>query len=306
MQPSPKRVLTAAVAVLCGWLVPACNSSSPVDVDSEGGKPDKLFVSPVDIDFGSTESAASLTLTNTTSRPLAWSASETAGWLSLEATSGTVWGNSSRTIELSAHRGSLAAGSYRTNVTVSGDRGAGSDAVSVSVTVPSASQEPPDSGNTSVASLSVSPLQVDFGSTATTASVTLTNAGDASLSWTASEGKGWLSLGSSSGSVPGNSSRALALTVDRGSLTAGTYTGSLSIAAGTAGSAAVNVTMTIESSTPSPSSVVLAGRVVDQFGEFPLAGLRVQYAGETATTDDTGAFSLIGDPTSTLSVLRVS
>lgn len=277
----------------------ACNSSSPVEVSSEAGKPVKMFVSPVQVDFGSTGSTASLTLTNTTSRAFSWSASEKASWLSLNATSGTVWGNDTRTISLRAERGSLKAGTYSTTVTVSGDKGSGSATVSVSLTVPS-------STSTSPAELQVSPLQVDFGNTATTGSVTLTNTGDASLSWTANENAGWLSLGAASGSVPGKSSRTVSLTVNRGSMTAGTYSTDLSIAAGSAGSATATVSMDVSSWTPPTSSVKLAGRVIDQFGNVPVPGLRVQFAGVTVVTDATGAFTIPGDPTSTLSDLTVS
>ena len=306
MQFIPIQVRLATSAVLCLVVSAACNSSSPVEVSSDTGKPTKLYVSPVQVDFGSSGTSASVVLTNTTGRALSWSASESAGWLSLGTSSGTVWGNADYTLSLSAQRGSLPPGKYRTSVKVSGDKGTGSATVSVSLTVPSTSVEPPDSGSTSAAALSVSPLQVDFGTTATTGSVSLTNTGDASLSWTASESKGWLSLGASSGSVPGKTSRTLSLAVDRNGMTAGTYSGSVSISAGTAGSATANVSMTVGSWSPSPSTVVLAGKVVDQFGGQPVPGLKVTYAGVTATTDAAGAFSIPGSPTTSLSELAVT
>ena len=123
MHPSPTRRRYATVAALCAMFVAACNSS-PTAVDTEGGKSNKLLVSPVQVDFGSSGSSASVTLSNPTNRAFSWSASESAGWLSLGASSGTIWANSTRTISLSADRGSMAAGTYKTNLKVVGERGA--------------------------------------------------------------------------------------------------------------------------------------------------------------------------------------
>ncbi|HET6637397.1 MAG TPA: hypothetical protein VFH82_01250 [Gemmatimonadota bacterium] len=64
--------------------------------------------------------------------------------------------------------------------------------------------------------------------------------------------------------------------------------------------------MTVGSWSPPPSSVALAGKVVDQFGGQPLPGLKVTYAGVTATTDATGSFSIPGSPTTSLSALTVT
>jgi hypothetical protein len=95
-------------------------------------------------------------------------------------------------------------------------------------------------------------------------------------------------------------------------MTAGTYNTSVAISAGSAGSATESVSMTVPSTsepTPSPgdpSLVLLAGRLVDQFGGYPLAGLRVQYAGQTTSSDAQGAFTIPGDPTTTLGALTVS
>ncbi|CAN5879564.1 hypothetical protein BH20GEM1_BH20GEM1_09070 [soil metagenome] len=309
MQRIPTRVLFGTLATLCIVNAAACNSSSPTEVESEGGKSNKLYVTPVQVDFGSTQTTTSMTITNPTGRAFAWSVSESAGWLVLGASSGTLWANSSRTIPLSANRGSLAAGNYKATVSVTGERGAGSETVSVSMTVPSSS-----SG--AEAELAVSPLKVDFGSSATTSSVTLTNTGDASLSWTASESAGWLALGATSGSVPGKSSRSLSLSANRSGMTGGTYSTSVSISAGSAGSVTGSVSMTVaadpepdpapEPNPDDPSSVALAGRLVDQFGGHPLAGLQVRYAGVTATTDPQGAFRIPGNPTTSPSALEVS
>ncbi|MGH7566255.1 MAG: BACON domain-containing protein [Gemmatimonadota bacterium] len=276
----------------------ACTSSSPTEVDSEAGKSSKYQVSPLSIDFGSNSTSVSITLTNSTKRPIAWTASENAGWLSLEATSGTLWGNSSRIFSVSAQRNGLSAGTHTTDVKFSASKGGGTEVVPVSVTVPSTGTTP--------GQLSVSPPQVDFGTSWTTASVTLTNTGESSLSWTASESAGWLSLNATSGSLAGESSKTLSLSAQRSGMTAGTYTTAVLVSAGTAGSATATVSMTVPPTSPPPPSVLLSGKLVDQFGGQGLSGISVQFAGQTATTDAAGSFTIAGEPVSTLGELTLS
>lgn len=297
MQPIPTRVRFATLATLCLVALAACTSSSPTEVDSESGRGSRLQVSPLRVDFGSSATSASITLTNSTKRPIAWSASENTGWLSLGATSGTLWGNSSRTVSVSAERSGLAAGTHTTDVKFTAGSGGGSEVVPVSVTVPSTGVTP--------GQLSVSPLQVDFGATGTTASVTLANTGESSLSWSASESAGWLSLGATSGSLAGKSSKTLSLSAERSGMTAGTYTTSVMVSGGTAGSVTESVSMTVPSTSPSPS-VLLSGKLVDQFGGQTLSGISVQFAGQTATTDASGSFTIAGEPVSTVRELTLS
>jgi hypothetical protein len=381
----------------------ACTSSAPTDVESDAAKPSKLEVSPTRIDFGSEGSTSSFTLTNAGTRAIEWSASEDAGWLSLGASSGTMFPGATRTVGVSAQRGSMAPGTYTAMVQVAGARGAGSETVSVSMTVPAASQPanlevtplqvdfgtsgtsvsvtlkntgdspltwtasesagwlslaatsgslaarssktlalsanrtgmtagtyttgvavsagtagsatetvsmtvptPPDTTTPSPAQLSVSPLQVDFGTSGTTASVTLSNTGESSLSWTASESTGWLSLGATAGSLAGKSSKTLSLAAQRSGMTPGTYTAGVLVSAGTAGSATASVSMTVPTSTDPSPSVLLAGTLVDQFSGQAMAGLDVEFAGVTARTDASGAFTIQGAPTTTLRTLTLS
>ncbi|HET9333882.1 MAG TPA: hypothetical protein VFQ21_09900, partial [Gemmatimonadota bacterium] len=80
-----KNARFAALAAVCA-LTGSC--SSPVEVDSEAARGAKILVSPLQVDFGSNGTTASVTLENTTKRAMGWTASESAGWLSLGATSG--------------------------------------------------------------------------------------------------------------------------------------------------------------------------------------------------------------------------
>ncbi|HET6618215.1 MAG TPA: hypothetical protein VFH69_10440 [Gemmatimonadota bacterium] len=296
MQPISIRVRSAIAAALVASIAASC-SSSPVEVDSEAGKGAKLTVSPLQVSFGTSGTSASVTLKNTSKRAFGWTASEGAAWLGLGATSGSLWGGETRTISMSASRSGMAPGTYSTNVTFSTSGGGqGSEVLPVSMTVPSTNPAP--------AQLSVSPLQVNFGSSGTSATVTLTNMGDASLTWTATESAGWLGLGATSGTVAGRSSHTLSMSANRGSMSAGTYSTSVMISAGAAGSATESVTMTVPTS--SPTEVLLSGQLVEQFGGQGLAGMTVQFKGATATTDANGRFAIAGVPTSVASQLTLS
>lgn len=320
MQSISLRVRLAVLSVACAAVAYACTSSTPTEVDSEAGKSSKLDVSPIRIDFGSSGSTASFTFTNTTERAVEWSASESASWLALDATSGTLFGNASRTVRASVQRGDLASGIHTTSIELEGSRGAGSATVSVSVTVPSS--------DTSPARLEVAPVQVDFGSTATSASVTLTNSGDSALTWTASESAGWLALGASSGSLAARSSRTLALAATRADMAPGAYSTGVTFSAGVAGTVTEAVAMTVPDAPEEPqdpeapqdpqapqdpeapqdpqTSVMLSGTVVGQFDGRALSGVSVRYAGLTATTDASGFFSIPGEPTTTWGELSLS
>jgi predicted Zn-dependent protease len=117
---------------------------------------------------------------------------------------------------------------------------------------------------------------------------------------------GWLALGSTSGSIAAKSSQTLGLKVNRTGKSAGSYSTSVTVSAGTAGSAKVPVTMTVPSSSPPPSSVTLAGQLVDQFDGHALAGLTVQFNGSSATTNSSGQFTIAGSAVSSLQQLTIS
>lgn len=292
------RARCAAIAILCAAIAAACNSSSPVDIESTSEAAvtaSKFGISPIQVDFGSAGTTASVTLKNTSNTALSWTASENAGWLSLGSKSGTIQSDSQAKLSLSVQRSGLAAGEYMTGVTIATDKGGGSENVSVRMIVPSSA--------ISSGQFSVSPLKVDFGSVGTNASVTLTNSGSKSLTWTASASAGWLALGATSGTIAAQSKKTLGMSANRTGKSTGTYTTSVSIAAGTAGSATASVSMTVPSTA---TSVLLAGQLVDQFDGHALTGLTVEYDGLSAKTDGSGRFTIAGSPTSTLEQLTLS
>jgi hypothetical protein len=149
----------------------------------------------------------------------------------------------------------------------------------------------------------VSPLLLDFGTTATSLSVTLKNTSSQSISWTATESAGWLGLSAASGSIAANSQKTVSVSVSRSGKTAGSYSTDVKFATGT-GSATVTATMTVPST--SSGTVLLAGQLIHQFSGSALAGLTVQYGGKSAITNSSGMFTISGSPVSSLQQLTVT
>jgi hypothetical protein len=200
---SIRRALRAAIVVfVCAAIAASCNSS-PVEIDSTfeaAGNASWLEVSPIQVNLGSSASTASVTLKTSSNKTLSWTASESAGWLSLSGTSGSLSSGSPKNLSLSAQRAGLAAGDYSTNVTIATDPGGNSATIRVNMTVAA----------TGTTTFAVAPLLLDFGSTATSLSVTLKNTGSSSVSWTATESVGWLALNATSGTIAANDCRELA------------------------------------------------------------------------------------------------
>lgn len=294
MKSSLSRALGAAiVVVLCAAIAAACNSS-PVEIDSTfeaAGNASWLEAAPLQVDLGTSSTSASITVKSSSKRSISWTATESASWLSLNTNSGSVNRDSPKQISLSVQRAGLAAGDYATGVTISS--GGGTETVNVKMKVAA-------SGSTTFA---VTPVQLDFGTTATSLSVTLKNNGSQSLSWTATEGVGWLALNAVSGTIAANSQKTVSISVSRSGKSAGTYSTTVKFAAGTAGSVTVTTTMTVPASS---GTVLLAGQLVNQFTGSALQGVTVQYAGKSATTNSSGMFTISGSPTSSLQQLTLS
>lgn len=269
------RALRAVILSVCPAIAAACNSPSPVDVVSNPESTTlslaslQLSVSPLRIEYGNTETSEYITLSNSGTSSLTWSASEGVDWLDLGTKSGTIAPRSRKTVGLKALRNGEAAGSYSTYVSFSAGS-AGSVKIPVSMTVSSTAS------STASSTFSLSPAKLEFGSTETKAYITLTNSGTASLSWTASESEDWLEPGSDSGTIAAKSSKTVGLSIRRSGLSAGSYSTYINISAGTAGSSKLPVSMMV----PAAGSDGTGSTVnVRDFG-----------AKGDGTTDDSAAF----------------
>ncbi|MDQ3398717.1 MAG: S8 family serine peptidase, partial [Deinococcota bacterium] len=193
-----------------------------------------LMLSTSELDFGSGISSGALALSNTgeAGSALNWSLDisydeEEAGWLMVEPASGSTPSGAVTTLDLTVERAGLAPGDYSATLNVTSNGGSASVRVSQRVTEGSEPAPPP--------ALGVSSQQVNFGSSDTTRTLTLTNTGAAgsTLTWSldlAYEGVGgWLNVSPASGSTPAEGASTVTLSATRAGLAPGNYRAVLSL-----------------------------------------------------------------------------
>ena len=224
--------------------------------------PPVLTTSPASLSFSGTAGAAdpaakTISVSNTGGGTLNWTASESATWLSVSPGSGTGAG----TITVTPAIAGLAAGTYTTDVTVTAT-GAGGSPKTIPVTL---TLDPPATPPV----LSVSPASLSFsaaqgGASPAAKTLTVTNTGGGTLSWTAADDAAWLSVAPASGTGSGS----ITVTASVAGLTAGTYTATVTVAApGVSGSPKdIPVTFTVDPPPPpalavSPSTVAFSATV---------------------------------------------
>jgi glucose/arabinose dehydrogenase/PKD repeat protein len=212
-----------------------------------------LSVTPASLSFtavsgGSSPAAKTLDVANAGGGSMGWTASENLPWLSLTPTSGTNAG----TVTVTPTTTGLAQGTYTGDVTVTAPGAAGSPrTIEVTLTV----GPPPPVLALTPASLSFSGSQ--GGSSPAAKTIDVSNTGDGTLTWTASETVPWLSVAPASGTGAGT----ITVTPSLAGLTAGTYSSDVTVtAAGATGSPrVVPVTLTVAPPPPalavSPSSL---------------------------------------------------
>lgn len=193
-----------------------------------------VAVSPSSLTFsyqqgGTVPSAQSLSVTSGSTVSFTDSASG-GSWLSVASTSGTTPGS----ISVSAHPGTLAAGTYTGTVTVTSS----ANSVSIPVTLQITS---------ATSGIGVTPTSLGFsyqqgGTVPPSQTLSVSSGSTTSFSDSASGGS-WLSVGSTSGTTPGS----IQVSVIPGTLAAGTYTGAVTVNSST-NSVSVPVTLTIASS----------------------------------------------------------
>ncbi len=206
--------------------------------------PSTLAVTPAALQFayasgGATPAAQSIEITNSGTGTLAWTATGSASWISVSPASGTAPSALSVTVSPAG----LSAGTYTGSVQIAAT-GASNTPASIGVTF-TVTASPPV--------LAVTPAALSFaytngGSAPAAQNISIANTGGGSLAWTATASDYWLSVSAASGSAPAT----VAVSINPVNLAAGTYTGSLQIAAAGAGGspAAVAVTLVVTGNPP--------------------------------------------------------
>jgi hypothetical protein len=193
-------------------------------------------VSPTSLDFGTSDTQKSFSITNTGGGTLTWSLSSSQSWLSVTPSSGS--GNAN--IAVNVNRSGLSSGSYNGVITVNSNNGI--LAVSVTMQIPVLTQDPV---------LSVSPTSLDFGTSDTQKSFNIVNAGGGTLTWSLSSNQAWLVPGLTSGS----GGATIGVTVNRNGLNSGTYSGVITVTSN-GGSSTVSISMTVLAAPANPDLAV--------------------------------------------------
>ena len=237
-----------------------------------------IGTSPTSLSFtalqgGRNPTAQTLTISNAGGGSLSWNASDSTTWLSLSPASGTGTG----TVTVSVTTGTLTAGSYSGTVMLSAT-GASSVIVPVTFTVTTVPVTP---------AIGTSPASFSFtaraGVNPAAQTLTISNTGGGTLTWSASDNAAWLTLSPASGTGNG----PVTLTVTTSTLTAGSYSGLITLTATGATTVTVPLTLTVTAAPVPPAigaSPTSLSFTAHQGGGNPLA--------QTLNISNTGGGSL--------------
>lgn len=203
-----------------------------------------IGASPTSLAFVATQGGANpatqtVSLSNQGGGTLTWTASDNASWLTLSPASGT--GNGAVTLTVTT--GSLTAGSYSTTVKLNAT---GASTVTVPVTLTVATAPVPPAIGASPTSLSF--VATHGGANPAAQTLSISNAGGGTLTWTASDNAPWLTLSQVSGTGNGT----VTLTATTSTLTIGSYNATVTMNAAGASPVSVPVTLTVTATAPPP------------------------------------------------------
>nr|BAL58746.1 hypothetical protein HGMM_OP2C294 [Candidatus Acetothermum autotrophicum] len=250
---TPQQVVLRAVLIDA-----AGNRSAPWEFSFEAVRPGQppppsqnpvLQVMPTTLSFigeaRRNPPSQTLQITNTGTGTLIWSASTDQFWISLNPSSGTA----PSTITVSVNATLLTAGSYQGRITITA-LGAQSSPTTVFVTLTLIE------GSTQSPILYVSPSFLSFqgeegGRGPAPQTITITNIGSGTMSWTVAADSFWLRLDTDRGSLMPGWSAEVRVSVSLEGLTAGSYTGRVTVTApGAYGSPAIITVILILNARP--------------------------------------------------------
>lgn len=274
-------ILVVALAS-CTVIGPA----GPGDPDDPAGP--HVAVSTNALGFSSGEDERAITLTNSGSASVTWRAEDSAAWLTVAPSTGTL-APGAATVSVRVARVGMTPGTYSSLVRIL----VGDVALDVAVTAEVDARP--------IASLG--PGTIDIAAQQSSAQAVLSNTGNSPLTWSLT-GPEWIAVAPSSGIIAGGSTESITLTPNRADLLPGTHQAAIELSSD-GGASTLAVRVEVSGSGPG-GSVSLSGRIVDQFTGSGLSGLTVRYDNATATTDATGRFSVTGNPTTSLRNLTIS
>lgn len=174
-----------------------------------------LSVSSNSLNFGEIDSLKTLEITNTGSGNLNWKATVNESWISLNPAEGTITQNQRNNVSVSISRKNLLPGNYSAIISITSN--GGNENILVSMTV------------LQKATLSINPIELDFGKTNVLKILELNNNGDQILNWSLTSNASWLLISSPGGSIAGKQKISINVNVNRLGLDAGDYSSNIII-----------------------------------------------------------------------------
>lgn len=190
--------------------------------------PAKLTVSPLALDFADSHALLTFNVANAGADTLHWTNTVVSGaaWLSVAPLRGVQAG----VVTASVNRAAVGYGAYTGSVVVTANGTVPAETVTVFMV-----KSPPN--------LAVSPLSLDFGTTATALPVQVWNDGEGTVGWTAAPGAAWLSAAPSSGTAT-STAQNVTIAVNRAALApSNSYNASLRFISGFAETETVAVSV---------------------------------------------------------------
>lgn len=200
-----------------------------------------LVLSQNSIDFGNEITTLTFDISNNGNAALIWQLSEDASWMSCNPTSGTTQVGEKSSVIVNVDRKGLERGNYSQTIAVSSNGGSGIIDVNMSV---------------QGLMISISPEELDFGSTTTSMELNITNNGSGSISYTLTPSNNWIKLSRSTGTF--TKTENITVSVDRTSLSNGDHSGNLTL---TIGEDKVNIP--VRMNIPSREKPTVALQIVD-------------------------------------------
>ena len=219
---TPFRLRVAACLIASLAAISCAGSSSPVDPDPPDPGPSNpppdpaITVSANALSLGLMAAEGSVVLQNLGPGAASWTHQSTAPWVSASPGSGTLADGASVVVRIAVSRSGLQAGAHSGRVRfLFGDETLDVD---VTLEVPPAAQPMAE----------VSPPSLALGADDDAATVYVTNAGGAPLTWSWS-GPSWARTAPSTGTTAAGATTPVVVTIDRGDLADGSHAGELSL-----------------------------------------------------------------------------
>lgn len=192
-----------------------------------------------------------LSITNTGGRALKWTVGESTAWLNLSPTSGTTT-TETDVITVSVNTAGLTAGTYSSTITINAHKATTqTQQVAVMLTVTSPS---PVIGESPT---SLSFIMTQGWTNSESQTLTITNTGKGTLSWSASGATSWMTLNPTSGALTAGQSNAVTVTVNPTGLSTNIYTAPVTIIAPGATNTPQQVLVTLAISAPASGTATL-------------------------------------------------